>query len=74
MRELLVTAKGRTWPVPTAMTAAVVLKKQAVTSPAITAFSAGAAPLYGMCSICTPAMVLSISPTKCKVLPVPGEP
>jgi hypothetical protein len=39
------------------------------TSPLITPTSAGAAPLYGTCTVLIPAIVFSISPMRCEVPP-----
>ncbi|MOA65790.1 hypothetical protein D3C78_1922930 [compost metagenome] len=42
--------------------------------PATRSFKAGALPLYGMCAICTPAMLLNSSASRWVELPVPTEP
>ena len=34
---------------------------------------AGAPPLYGTCSMSMPAVVLSMTPARCEVLPAPDD-
>ena len=52
---------------------AVGLSESTCTSPATRAITAGAPPLYGMCSMRMPAMALSISIESCEMLPLPTE-
>ncbi len=58
----------RTWP-----RIAGTLAKLKCTSPAITAVSDAAVPLYGMCAMFTPVRALKSSPARCWLVPAPAD-
>src|SRR5258706_1094028 len=73
-RLALVTASAFNLPVFTCGSAGGMLLNINDTLPPRRSVSAGTAPLYGMWTILTPAMVLNSSPARCCGVPLPGEP
>src|SRR5262249_50438627 len=68
-----VTAIGLTLPPSISGSAAAMLQNVMVMCFPATSATCGAAPLYGTCRICTPAILLKSSPVSCWGLPMPLE-
>ncbi len=72
-RFAVVTASALSLPALASGHAVVMLSKVIVTWPPTTSCSAGGLPLYGMCCMSTPAIVLKSSPDRCCDVPLPDE-
>src|SRR5215831_3463422 len=73
VRLRLATASARTWPSLICGTTDEAVANIICTCPAITSCSAGAAPLYGTCTMSTLASALNSSPARCAARPWPEE-
>ena len=73
-RCAVVTASARNLPALTWGMAFARLSNMSCVSPASNACSAGAPPLYGMCTMSTRASVLNNSPARCPALPLLPDP
>src|SRR5687767_14143754 len=73
LRAGVVTASARIRPAFTLVTAGGIVEKTSATSPASSACTAGALPLYGTWIRSTPAMVLNVSPDRCNIVPLPED-
>src|SRR6185437_8932278 len=73
-RAAVVTASARSFPAFTWLTALARLSNISCVSPASSACIAGAAPLYGTCTMSTPASTLNSSPARWPALPMLPEP
>ena len=72
-RVTLVTPSARSLPALMCGRAAGVVEKLIDASPPSTAATAGALPLYGICNILILAIVFSVSPDKCRIVPLPDD-
>jgi hypothetical protein len=72
-RLAVVTAIPRSLPCLTNSTAEGMVAKQTETSPPTSAIMDGPPPLYGTCTIFTPARLLKYSPARCAAEPAPEE-
>ena len=73
-RFAVLTASARSLPAFTCGMYGGMLSMVTAIWPPITSASTPALPLYGMCTMLAPVMLLNSSIDRCAVLPLPGEP